>query len=99
MEPMTGDDSVVQSLRRELAQQEAVIKELQRLQAADAVKVARYDWLEANAKEVYLRPDMVSCEWCPDIRTKWEIPTLICSGPVGGIVSFGEAIDVRMNQK
>lgn len=62
-------------------------------------KADRYTWLEANAKEVYLRPDMVSCEWAPDIRTKWETPTLICSGPVGGMVSFGESIDNKLRQR
>ena len=83
MHLMSGDDPTVQNLRHELKQQKALIKELRRLREADAVKVARYDFLEANAKEVYLNPKNVNCEWAPDLRTKWEIPTLICSGPVG----------------
>ena len=63
------------------------------------LKAARYDWLESNAKEVLLDPSRANCDWAPDMRTKWSIPTLICSGPVGGCVSFGEAIDIMMNKK
>lgn len=67
---------------------------------ADAMsKVARYEWLEANAKEVLLDPKRASCDWAPDMRTKWEIPTLICSGPVGGTIPFGEAIDIMRNKE
>lgn len=61
------------------------------------VLIDRYRWLEANVKEAYVQPDRVNCEWAPDTRTKWEIPTLICSGPVGGMVPFGEAIDIARN--
>ena len=99
MHLMSGDDPTVQNLRHELKQQKALIKELRRLREADAVKVARYNWLEENVKEVYVRPSMVNCEWAPDLRTKWEIPTLICSGPVGGMIPFGEAIDIVRNKE
>lgn len=92
MELMSGDDPNMQKLAAE-------VKRLKKENKMLTLKAARYDWLDANVKEVYLRPDLVSCEWCPDIRTKWEIPTLICSGPVGGMVPFGEAIDVLRNTK
>lgn len=96
---MSCDDPAVQSLRHEIKQLKAVVKELRRLRKIDSEKVDRYDWIEANAKEVYIRPELVNCDWAPDIRTKWEIPTLICSGPVGGMMSFGESIDVQRKNK
>jgi len=92
MHLMSCDDPVVQGYQRRIAQMKKEMKELR-------LKAARYDWLEANAKEVLLRPDRVNCDWDPDIRTKWEIPTLICSGAVGGTIPFGEAIDVLRNKK
>ena len=63
------------------------------------IKAARYDWLEAHAKEVLLDPRRAASEMCPDMRTKWTIPVLICSGPVGGTVPFGEAIDIEMGKE
>ena len=92
MHLMSCDDPAVQDHQRRIAQMEKEMKELR-------LKAARYDWLEANAKEVLLRPDRVNCDWDPDLRTKWEIPTLICSGPVGGTISFGEAIDIERKKK
>lgn len=89
---MSCDDPTVQAHQSRIKQMRKEMKELR-------VKAARYDWLEANAKEVLLRPEMASCDWAPDLRTKWEIPTLICSGPVGGTIPFGEAIDVLRKQK
>ena len=58
----------------------------------------RYTWLESVAKEVLLDPKRARCEWAPDMRTKWELPTLICSGPVGGHMTFTESIDVLRNK-
>lgn len=93
MHLMSCDNPVVQGYRRRIALMKKEMKELR-------LKAARYDWLEANAKEVLLRPDRVNCDWgAPDLRTKWEIPTLICSGPVGGTISFGEAIDIERKKK
>ncbi len=92
MHLMSCDDPAVQSHQRRIAQMKKEMKELR-------LKAARYDWLEANAKEVYIRPELVNCDWAPDTRTKWELPTLICSGPVGGTIPFGEAIDVLRNKK
>jgi hypothetical protein len=93
---MSGDEpsARLHSARRHRATIQRIEKEVRALR----VKAARYDWMEANAKEVYLRPDRVNCEWAPDFRTKWEIPTLICSGPVGGTIPFGDAIDVLRNK-
>lgn len=92
MHLMSCDDPAVQGHQRRIAQMKKEMKELR-------LKAARYDWLEANAKEAYIRPELVNCDWAPDARTKWEIPTLICSGPVGGTIPFGEAIDVLRNKK
>lgn len=89
---MSKDDPVVQSHDSTIQQLKKEMKELR-------LKAARYDWLESNAKEVLLRPDLANCDWCPDLRTKWEIPTLICSGAVGGTISFGEAIDIERKKK
>lgn len=58
----------------------------------DAEQAAMWRWLEKNAKEVLLDPRRAASEICPDMRTKWEMPTLICSGPVGGHVTFRGAI-------
>lgn len=63
------------------------------------VNAARYLWLEEHAKEVWVDPKRACSDICPDLRTKWELPVLICSGPVGGTVSFGEAIDILRNKK
>ena len=57
----------------------------------------RYRWLRMMAKEELLNPKAAGSEW-PDIRTYWRIPTLICSGPVGGFIDFDAAIDSAMQQ-
>lgn len=92
MHLMSCDDPTVQGLAAE-------VKRLKKENKKLTLKAARYDWLEANAKEVLLDPKRASCDWAPDMRTKWEIPTLICSGPVGGTIPFGEAIDVLRNKE
>jgi hypothetical protein len=53
--------------------------------------------LSDNSKEVLLKPNTSSEVF--DIRTKWEIPTLICSGPVGGHIDFTESVKIAMNNK
>lgn len=63
------------------------------------VNAARYLWLEEHVKEVWVDPKRACSDICPDLRTKWELPVLICSGPVGGTVSFGEAIDIMRNKE
>jgi len=92
MHLMSCDDPTVQGLAKE-------VKRLKKENKKLAIKADRYDWLEANAKEVLLDPKRANCDWAPDMRTKWEIPTLICSGPVGGTIPFGEAIDIMRNKK
>lgn len=57
----------------------------------------RYRWLRMMAKEQLLNPKAAGSEW-PDMRTYWRIPTLICSGPVGGFIDFDAAIDAAMQQ-
>ena len=57
----------------------------------------RYRWLRMMAKEQLLNPKAAGSEW-PDMRTYWRIPTLICSGPVGGFIDFDTAIDSAMQQ-
>ena len=57
----------------------------------------RYRWLLMMAKEQLLNPKAAGSEW-PDMRTYWRIPTLICSGPVGGFIDFDAAIDAAMQQ-
>ena len=53
----------------------------------------RYRKLEAAATEQLLHPDRARCEMMPDRRTHWKLPVLMCSGPVGGFVSFADAVD------
>ena len=57
----------------------------------------RYRWLRNKAREKLLYPARAGDE-VPDLRTKWSIPTLICSGPVGGFRSFDEAIDAARGE-
>jgi hypothetical protein len=52
----------------------------------------RYRWLRTMAKEQLLDPRAAGSEWL-DMRTHWRLPTLICSGPVGGFMSFDAAVD------
>ena len=57
----------------------------------------KYEYLRDNAKEVLLNPRAFASEFCPDMRTKWEIPILICSGPIGGYIDFDKAVEIMMN--
>ena len=57
--------------------------------------LARFAWLVKKAKEEYLHSKTLSSDF-PDMRTYWKIPTLICSGPIGGFIEFREAIDIAM---
>lgn len=53
----------------------------------------RFRKLQAVAKETLLRPNLGDGYGLPDLRTHWVLPTLMCSGPVGGFVPFAEAVD------
>ena len=53
----------------------------------------RFRKLASIATEQLLSPARAASEICPDMRTHWVLPTLICSGPIGGHVSFAEAVD------
>lgn len=55
----------------------------------------RYRWLRNNAKEELLYPARAVGDM-PDLRTAWALPVLICSGPVGGFLTFDEAIDIKL---
>jgi hypothetical protein len=55
----------------------------------------RYRWLRDNAKEELLYPARANGDM-PDLRTAWALPVLICSGPVGGFLTFDEAIDIKL---
>ena len=71
---------------------------IHRAEIAGALRDAeRYRWLRMMAKEQLLNPKAAGSEW-PDMRTYWRIPTLICSGPVGGFIDFDAAIDAAMQQ-
>jgi len=59
----------------------------------------RYRKLAAAATEQLLHPDRARCEMMPDRRTHWKLPVLMCSGPVGGFVSFADAVDALHNTK
>lgn len=80
------DDECRQMLRVVAAERDAL--------RADA---ERYRWLRNKAREKLLYPARAGDE-VPDLRTKWSIPTLICSGPVGGFRSFDEAIDAARGE-
>ena len=56
----------------------------------------RYRGLKALAKECLLRPSAARAEILPDMRTHWQLPTLMCSGPVGGFNGFDEAVDAAL---
>ena len=64
----------------------------------DAEDAARYRWLRSQASEKLLNPRAALSEICPDMRTHWKLPTLICSGPVGGYLDFDAAIDAARSQ-
>lgn len=76
---------------------EKAIDEILRLRTFEE-DARRYAFLRENAKETYLHPNRVNSEICPDIRTKWEIPTLICSGPIGGFIEFDDAVDILIGR-
>jgi hypothetical protein len=61
--------------------------------AASEKEAERYRKLEAQATEQLLHPSRAACEIMPDLRTHWRLPVLMCSGPVGGSVSFADAVD------
>jgi hypothetical protein len=65
-------------------------------QAEDA---ARWRALAASAKEELLDPRRAASEVAPDLRTHWVLPTLICSGPVGGHMTFAKSVDVLRAQQ
>lgn len=77
------------TIRALLAEKDALVAALEEAQE-DA---ERYRWLRSMAKERFLDLKASGAEYFPDMRTHWCIPTLICSGPVGGFMSFDEAID------
>ena len=58
----------------------------------------RYRWLKSQASEELLNPRGALSEICADMRTHWKLPTLICSGPVGGYLDFDAAIDAARKQ-
>lgn len=64
----------------------------------DAEDAARYRWLKSQASENLLNPRAALSEICPDMRTHWKLPTLICSGPVGGYLDFDASIDAARSQ-
>lgn len=64
----------------------------------DAEDAARYQWLKSRASERLLNPRAALSEICPDMRTHWKLPTLMCSGPVGGYLDFDAAIDAGRKQ-
>lgn len=77
---------------------EELAAEIEALRAevdALAKDAERYRWLRTMAREQLLNPKMASSEY-PDMRTYWRLPTLICSGPVGGFVEFDAAIDAAI---
>ena len=55
----------------------------------------KYHWLRAAARETLIRPATAYSEY-PDLRTKWELPVLVCSGPIGGYTTFDDAITILM---
>lgn len=57
----------------------------------------RWEYMKANAKETFLSSQTLSSE-CADMRTVWEFPKLICSGPVGGFIPVDEAIDIEIEK-
>ncbi len=61
-------------------------------------RLEEYQWLLDNCTETYLYPNRASSEYFPDTRTRWEIPTLICSGPIGGHITLRKAIRIAMEK-
>ena len=59
----------------------------------DAEDAARYRGLRDLAKEQLLYPQRAASSLAADMRTHWELPVLICSGPIGGYRDFDSAVD------
>jgi len=85
-----AEQEALSGMRDEVLQYQ---REFHRLRA-DA---ERYRWLRNKAREELLYPARAGGE-VPDLRTKWEVPMLICSGPVSGFRSFDEAIDAARGE-
>ena len=65
-------------------------------QAADSVleDAERYRCLKSQSKEQLLNPRGAASEFCADMRTHWKLPVLMCSGPIGGYLSFDDSVDI-----
>lgn len=65
-------------------------------QVADSVRedAARYRCLKSQSKEQLLNPRGAASEFCADMRTHWKLPVLMCSGPIGGYLSFDDSVDI-----
>lgn len=57
----------------------------------------RYRGLRELAKEQLLHPSRAFSEFAPDMRTHWVLPTLMCSGPIGGYADFDEAVQIAID--
>ena len=53
----------------------------------------RYRRLRDMASETLVDPRNSHADLI-DTRTEWRLPTLICSGPIGGFNTFDEAVDI-----
>ena len=89
------DDVAAQSAvaRLELARLRGQLEHALAHNAAEAEDAARYRKLERAAREKLLTPGRAGDELLPDMRTHWALPVLMCSGPVGGYLSFDAAVD------
>lgn len=68
----------------------------------DIEDLERFRWLAEQAKEELINPKSLNSEFGVDLRTYWKLPTLICSGPIGGFDDFRKSIDnlrLRDNDK
>ena len=90
-------------LHEELDLQKALVAEAQAMTAkvcaeneALRADAERYRWLRSKSKETLLNPKGAASEFLPDMRTHWQMPVLICSGPIGGYLEFDAAIDAAM---
>lgn len=89
---MTDDNSNSTVLRDMVIKAIRSTKEENDSLRADA---ERFRWLRDNAREELLNPQAAASELAPDMRTQWVLPTLICSGPVGGYLTFEQAVDIK----
>ena len=88
----------VRIIEMQLADKEALKAEVERL-TADA---KRYQWLRDKSTEQLLNQSRANLnnDFSPmDIRTHWKTPTLICSGTVGGFITFEDAVDAAMERQ